>query len=380
MASLLVSQRNFESHHTPPGHPERPDRIRAIEAALSAPEFAGLVRKDAPAGDLSLADVVHAPGYIQALAQIRPAEGMAQIDEDTFISSGSLDAAATALGAGLLALEAVALGEVENAFCAVRPPGHHAERERPMGFCLINTVAVVAREAQRKFGAERVAIVDFDVHHGNGTQDIFYNDTSVFYGSTHQMPLFPGSGARDERGAGNICNAPLAARSGKGEMQAAYEQGLVVQTRPGTVPQLKRYLDEQRGVALSDVWPDIPPLNSQAQERLGYPTQKPLALLERIIAASSNEGDVVLDPFCGCGTAVHAAQKLGRQWIGIDVIHLAISLIEKRLRDAFPGIELEVHGTPKDLASAEDLALRDKYQFQWWAVSMVDALPLGGKK
>ncbi len=224
MASLLVSQRNFESHQTPPGHPERPDRIRAIEAALSAPEFAGLVRKDAPAGDLSLADVVHAPGYIQALAQIRPAEGMAQIDEDTFISSGSLDAAATALGAGLLALEAVALGEVENAFCAVRPPGHHAERERPMGFCLINTVAVVAREAQRKFGAERVAIVDFDVHHGNGTQDIFYNDTSVFYGSTHQMPLFPGSGARSEQGAGNICNAPLPARSGKGEMRAAYEQ------------------------------------------------------------------------------------------------------------------------------------------------------------
>jgi len=122
------------------------------------------------------------------------------------------------------------------------------------------------------------------------------------------------------------------------------------------------------------------PLNSQAQERLGYPTQKPLALLERIIAASSNEGDVVLDPFCGCGTAVHAAQKLGRQWIGIDVTHLAISLIEKRMRDAFPGIDFTVEGTPKDLASAQDLALRDKYQFQWWAVSMVDALPFGGKK
>jgi len=163
-------------------------------------------------------------------------------------------------------------------------------------------------------------------------------------------------------------------------MQQAYEQGLVVQTRPGTVPQLKRYLDEQRGVPLSDVWTDIAPLNSQAQERLGYPTQKPLALLERIINASSNEGDVVLDPFCGCGTAVHAGQKLGRQWIGIDVTHLAISLIEKRLKDAFPGIQFEVHGTPKDLASAEDLASRDKYQFQWWAVSMVDALPFGGKK
>jgi DNA modification methylase len=133
---------------------------------------------------------------------------------------------------------------------------------------------------------------------------------------------------------------------------------------------------------VSDIWTDIRPVqaNSKEDRQLGYPTQKPLALLERIVTASSNEGDVVLDPFCGCGTAVHAAQKLGRQWIGIDITHLAISLIEKRLRDAFPGIQFEVHGTPKDLASAEDLASRDKYQFQWWAVSMVDALPFGGKK
>jgi len=222
MATLLVSQRNFESHVTPAGHPERPERIRAVEEALRPELFPDLLRKDAPSGDLSLVDLVHAPGYIQALAQIRPAEGLARIDEDTFISSGSLDAIGTALGAGLAALEAVALGEVENAFCAVRPPGHHAERERPMGFCLIDTIAIVAREAQRKFGAERVAIIDFDVHHGNGTQDIFYNDPSVFYGSTHQMPLFPGSGAASERGAGNICNAPLASRTGKEEMQEAY--------------------------------------------------------------------------------------------------------------------------------------------------------------
>jgi acetoin utilization deacetylase AcuC-like enzyme len=222
MATLLVSQRNFESHVTPAGHPERPDRIRAIEEALRPDLFPDLLRKDAPSGDLSLADLVHAPGYIQALAQIRPAEGLARIDEDTFISSGSLDAIGTALGAGLAALEAVALGEAENAFCAVRPPGHHAERERPMGFCLIDTIAIVAREAQRKFGAERVAIIDFDVHHGNGTQDIFYNDPTVFYGSTHQMPLFPGSGGVNERGAGNICNAPLAARTGTAEMQEAY--------------------------------------------------------------------------------------------------------------------------------------------------------------
>lgn len=144
------------------------------------------------------------------------------------------------------------------------------------------------------------------------------------------------------------------------------------------MPEYKRYLDEMPGVPLQNIWDDIPPAGGG--EHLGYPTQKPVALLERIIAASSNEGDVVLDPFCGCGTAVHAAQKLGRQWIGIDVTHLAITLIEKRMRAAFPGIQFSVEGTPKDLASAEDLANRDKYQFQWWAVSMVDAMPFGGKK
>jgi acetoin utilization deacetylase AcuC-like enzyme len=224
MATLLVSQRNFESHVTPSGHPERPDRIRVIEEALQPGIFPDLLRRDAPAGDLSLADLVHTPGYLQRLAQIRPAEGLAQIDEDTFISSGSLDAVATALGAGLAALEAVALGEVENAFCAVRPPGHHAEREQPMGFCLVNSIAVVAREAQRKFGAERVAIVDFDVHHGNGTQDIFFDDPTVFYASTHQAPLFPGTGTTVETGVShNICNAPLQARTGTAEMREAYE-------------------------------------------------------------------------------------------------------------------------------------------------------------
>lgn len=142
----------------------------------------------------------------------------------------------------------------------------------------------------------------------------------------------------------------------------------------------KSFADELKGMPIQNLWLDIPELNSQSTERLGYPTQKPLALLERIIQASSNPGDVVLDPFCGCGTAVHAAQKLGRQWIGIDITHLAISLIEKRLKDAFPGIAFEVHGTPKDLAGARDLAKRDKYQFQWWAVSLVNAVPYGGKK
>ncbi|HZY67031.1 MAG TPA: histone deacetylase family protein [Devosia sp.] len=228
MATLLVSQRNFDHHRTPTGHPERADRIRAVDEVLAPAHFPELIRRDAPSGDLTLADLVHAPGYLQALAQTRPAEGIAQIDEDTFICSDSLDAVGTALGAGLAALEAVVLGEVENAFCAVRPPGHHAEREQPMGFCLINTVAIVAREAQRKFGAERVAVVDFDVHHGNGTQDIFFDDPTVMYASTHQMPLFPGTGAANETGvSNNIVNVPLSARSGTAEMRAAYEETIL---------------------------------------------------------------------------------------------------------------------------------------------------------
>lgn len=150
--------------------------------------------------------------------------------------------------------------------------------------------------------------------------------------------------------------------------------------KPGGQLRLKMYLDSQSGTRLQNIWDDIPALNSQAQERLGYPTQKPRALLERIITASSCEGDVILDPFCGCGTTIHAAQKLRREWIGIDITHLAISLIEKRLKDAFPGIVFEIHGTPKDLDGARDLAMRDKYQFQWWAVSLVNAVPFAGKK
>ncbi len=224
MTTLLVSQRNFESHVTPTGHPERPARLRAIEEALDRDRFAPLLRRDAPTADLTLAELVHGGDYLERLRRARPVEGIGQIDTDTFVSSGSLDAAATALGAGLLALDAVALGEADNAFCAVRPPGHHAEVNQPMGFCLVNTAAVVAREAQRKYGAERVAIVDFDVHHGNGTQDIFQGDTSVFYGSSHQSPLFPGTGHPHETGVGNVVNAALAANTDGAAMRAAYDE------------------------------------------------------------------------------------------------------------------------------------------------------------
>ena len=169
-------------------------------------------------------------------------------------------------------------------------------------------------------------------------------------------------------------------RYSKDTIQRLHDEGRLHYSRTGYARQ-KLYLEDAKGVPVQDLWTDIPALSGSMQERLGYPTQKPLALLERIIAASSNEGEVVLDPFCGCGTAVHAAQKLGRQWIGIDVTHLAIGLIEKRMKDAFPGIAFEVKGRPQDLVSAQDLAARDKHQFELWALSVVDADPWkGGRK
>jgi DNA modification methylase len=168
----------------------------------------------------------------------------------------------------------------------------------------------------------------------------------------------------------------------KENMQRLYEEGRIKKYPDGRamINAYVRYLDENEGRPVQDWWGDVGVIAAPAKERLGYPTQKPLALLERIIAASSNESDIVLDPFCGCGTTVHAAQKLHRQWIGIDITHLAIGLIERRLKDAFPGIQFEVHGTPKDFSGAEDLAKRDKYQFQWWAVTLINAVPYGGKK
>ncbi len=227
MTTLLVSQPNFAEHQTPQGHPERADRIRAVNDALDDPAFSALLRRDALTGDLMLAELVHDGEYLGKLRDARPAEGIGQLDTDTFISDGSLDVAAVGLGGALAALDAVVLGEADNAFCAIRPPGHHAEIARPMGFCLINTVAIVAREAQRKYGADRVAIVDFDVHHGNGTQDIFKDDPTVFYASSHQMPLYPGTGLPSETGVGNVVNVALPSHSGGDAMREAYKDTIL---------------------------------------------------------------------------------------------------------------------------------------------------------
>lgn len=223
MSSLLITQPHGLEHVTPPGHPESADRLRRLNKVFALPQFADIDRKEAACAGLEFALEVHPKAYIDQLKTLRPVEGMSQIDGDTYISKESLGAVMTAMGAGLDALDEVLAERNQNAFCAIRPPGHHAERDAPMGFCLVNTIAIVARIAQQK-GLERIAIVDFDVHHGNGTQDIFYHDKNVLYASTHQMPLFPGTGAKNETGAGNIFNAPLREGTDGTDMKQAYKE------------------------------------------------------------------------------------------------------------------------------------------------------------
>jgi acetoin utilization deacetylase AcuC-like enzyme len=204
---------NFLNHDTGPGHPESADRLRAISTAFDTPEFAKLVRKQAPAATREQLRLVHPQAQIDRILQAVPSQGYAYIDGDTVVSPGSGEAALHAVGAVCAAVDAVLKGEVDNAFCAVRPPGHHAEPGRSMGFCLFNNVAIAAEHARSRWAVERVAIVDFDVHHGNGTQAAFYEQPNVLYASTHQSPLYPGTGRVDETGVGNIFNVPLAAGS-----------------------------------------------------------------------------------------------------------------------------------------------------------------------
>ena len=215
MTTRLYTHPIYLEHLTPAGHPERPDRIRAIEARLEEPGFEHLDRKMSPMGDEASILLAHPESYVDDLRKKIPEEGIARIEADTTVSPKSWEAALTAIGAATAAIDDVFKGDADNVFVAARPPGHHAEKVTAMGFCLFNNAAIAARHAQRKHGAARVAIMDWDVHHGNGTQDIFWDDPSVLYLSTHQMPLYPGTGAKDETGTkGNIVNAPLSPDSG----------------------------------------------------------------------------------------------------------------------------------------------------------------------
>jgi len=209
MTTRLYTHSIYLEHVTPPGHPERPDRLKAIARALEADAFADLDRKQAPLAELGAVELAHPSDYVERIRSAVPETGIVRIDADTSMSPKSFEAALTAVGAAIAAVDDVWSGAADNVFVAARPPGHHAERDTAMGFCLFNNAAIAARHAQKTHGAEKVAIVDWDVHHGNGTQDIFWSDPTVLYCSTHQMPLYPGTGAPGETGAGNIFNAPL---------------------------------------------------------------------------------------------------------------------------------------------------------------------------
>ncbi|MGD0762933.1 MAG: histone deacetylase family protein [Roseiarcus sp.] len=228
MTTLLVTHAACAAHDMGEGHPERPQRLRAIEQALEHEMFQLLVRESAPRAEIAALTRVHPPEYVAAIEQAAPSRGRVQLDADTAMSSGTWEAALRSAGGAIYAVDEVALGRVDNAFVATRPPGHHAESATAMGFCFFNNAAIAARHAQAAHGIERVAIVDFDVHHGNGTQDIFWSDKSVMYASTHQMPLYPGTGARSECGEHDqIVNAPLCAGDGGETFREAFAQAIL---------------------------------------------------------------------------------------------------------------------------------------------------------
>lgn len=224
LPTALFTHEACLGHDTGSGHPERILRLGAILRVLDDPLFGALIRRDAPEATRAQLERVHTHRYVDEVFAAVPEMGRSELDGDTVLSPGSGEAALRAAGAVAAAVSAVMGGEAKNAFCAVRPPGHHAERDLAMGFCVFNNVAVGAAEALDAFGLGRVAIVDFDVHHGNGTQHIFAADPRVLYVSTHQSPLYPGTGARSEKGVGNICNAPLAPYSGSEEFRDAVEE------------------------------------------------------------------------------------------------------------------------------------------------------------
>jgi acetoin utilization deacetylase AcuC-like enzyme len=225
VTTALITHSACLYHDVPLGHPESPDRLRAVLHALEAPRFAALRREEAPAVSEEALLRAHPKAFVERVLASIPREGFAQVDADTVLSPGTREAALRAAGAVTRAVDLVVTGEVTNAFCAVRPPGHHAEPATAMGFCLFNNVAIGAFHACAAHGLRRVAVMDFDVHHGNGTQAMFESDENLFYASTHQYPLYPGTGSAAETGiAENVVNVPLKPYSGSAEFRAGMSE------------------------------------------------------------------------------------------------------------------------------------------------------------
>ena len=276
MTTLLLTHPSSLDHLTPPGHPERPDRIRALNEILGESRFDRLVRELAPEGSLDLVRLCHDEHYVSELQRVAPSSGLIYLDGDTSMSPGTWEAVMRGVGGAVAATDAVMSGVHANAFVGVRPPGHHAETDKPMGFCFFDNAAIAARHAQRKYGIGRAAVVDFDVHHGNGTQEIFWADKTVMYCSTHQMPLFPGTGARGERGEhDNIVNAPLAPEDGGAKFRAAFENVIL--------PQLTKFSPELIIISAgfdAHYRDPLASLNLKAED-FGWVTRKLMELADR---------------------------------------------------------------------------------------------------
>jgi acetoin utilization deacetylase AcuC-like enzyme len=293
MSTVLITHPACLLHEMPRGHPERPERLKEVLNALAGEPFAQLLRKEAPKADEDALARVHSRDFIRDILDSIPRSGFAQLDSDTIASPGTGEAILRAAGAVVLGVDMVMAGEVKNAFCAVRPPGHHATPTRAMGFCLFNNVAVGALHARAVHGLKRIAVVDFDVHHGNGTQDMFTRDANLFYGSTHQSPLYPGTGRADETGvAHNIVNVPLPPGAGGSEFRRAFE--LVI------LPALARFEPELVIISAGfDAHRDDPLAQLRLDESdFGWATEALCALAERSCqgrVVSALEGGYDLD-------------------------------------------------------------------------------------
>ncbi len=277
MTTALITHLACLEHDMGPHHPECPDRLRAVLKALETKEFTDLLREQAPQATIEQLTRVHPKNYVDAILAMRPPEGdIVPLDADTLVSHGTAEAALRAAGGAVMAVDAVMEGWARTAFAAVRPPGHHAEPQRPMGFCLFNNAAVAALHARARWGVQRVAVLDFDVHHGNGTQDMFFKDPDLFYGSTHQSPCFPGTGEMWERGAANnIVNVTLRPGQGSEAFRAAWADTIL--------PELDRFAP---GLVIVSAGFDAHKLDPLAQLRLEtadftWITNQMVALAER---------------------------------------------------------------------------------------------------
>ena len=307
MNTLLVSHSACLYHEPPLGHPESPDRLRAVLHALEGEAFAHLQREDAPRATIEQLARVHPRFYIDAILGQVPGEGYHPLDRETFLSSGSGEAALRAAGALVLAVDRIVEGAAGNAFCAVRPPGHHAEPTRAMGFCLFNNVAVGALHAREAHGLDRIAIIDFDVHHGNGTQALVADDPNLFYGSIHQSPFYPGTGAASERGLGNIVNAPLPAGADGAAFRAAMTRDIL--------PALERFKPEMLFISAGFDAHEADPMAGLRldEEDFGWATQVLMEVAGKHCAGrfvSTLEGGYDLAALASC-TRAHVRALMG---------------------------------------------------------------------